>query len=74
MKIITAKNKNGSDVKIRFNEGNFKVHQSDYNKLNDDNFEVFQEGSGFTDFKVEKRIIRKKFSTWLENEKCNVEI
>lgn len=60
---VTAKDK--KIIKIRLYENN-KVHGSDYKKLNDDNFEVFQKGNGFVDYKIDNLIFRKTFPTWIE--------
>lgn len=72
MKNLTVTTKENKEIKIRINETTGKVHGSDYKKLNDDNFEVYQEGDGFVDFTVGNNIIRKTFPTWLESGKANL--
>ena len=64
--------KNNKKVKIRINKTTGKVYDSDYHKLNDANFEVYQEGNGFVDYKVNDNIIRKTYPTWLESGKANL--
>lgn len=59
-------------LKIRINATTGEVHHSDYKKLNDENFPVYQEGNGYVDYKVGNNIIRKTFPTWLESGKANI--
>lgn len=74
MKTITTTTKENKEIKVRFNENDYSIHKSDYSKLNDDNFDIFQEGNGFTDFTVGQRIIRKYYPTWLESGHANIAI
>jgi hypothetical protein len=74
MKTLTVINREKKEVKIIINETTGKVHGSDYKKLNDDNFEVYQEGNGFVDYNVGSNIIRKTLPTWLERGKANLSV
>jgi hypothetical protein len=74
MKTLIVTTKEKKEVKIRINETTGEIHRSDYNKLNDDNFEVYQDGNGFVDYNVGNRIIRKYYPTWLESGHANIAI
>lgn len=64
---MKATTKTNTIITVRFNEVTGKVNGNDYKKLCISNFEVYYDGDGFTEFKVEGRIIRKYYPTWLKS-------
>ena len=77
MEKITLATKRGIPIDLYYNPETLRVSQRMWDKITDDNFDVYQNGLGFTDYKCfsldSTIIIRKTYPTFLDNGHLNIE-